>query len=80
MSRATEIAATSDDMIREYPPRQVSGYIDYAIGQVSVCWRGGGDYLCGTCQGNDRWQTADHKGCEHIKLIVKYREKQEHPA
>lgn len=74
MSHATEIAAAADEMIREYPAREESGYIDYAIGRVSVCYRGGNSYLCGTCQGNDRWQNAEHKGCAHIQRIVKYRE------
>ncbi|MDP9203469.1 MAG: hypothetical protein M3P26_16300 [Gemmatimonadota bacterium] len=77
MSHATEVAAASDDMIRVYPPREGSGYIDYAIGKGSVLWRGGDSYLCGTCQGNDRWANAEHKGCAHIARIVKYRE--EHP-
>jgi hypothetical protein len=72
MSRAAELAAAPDEMIREYPARD-SGVIDYAIGKVSVTWRGGESYLCGSCQGNDRWQNAEHKGCAHIARIVKYR-------
>ena len=73
MSASQEIAAASDEMIREYAPRE-SGYIDYAIGKVSVTWRGGDFYLCNTCQGPDRWQSREHRGCPHIKRIVKYRE------
>lgn len=74
MSHATEVASASDEMIREYPPRERSGYVDYAIGRISVTWRLGDNYLCGKCQGNDRWQNADHKGCEHIARIVRFRE------
>ena len=75
MSHATEVRDVPDSMIREYPPREVSGYIDYAIGRVSVSWRGGVAYLCGTCQGIDRFQNADHpRGCAHIKRIIRYRE------
>jgi len=77
MSHATELALAPDEMVRVYPPRQ-SGYIDYGIGKISVCWRGGGTYLCGTCQGNDRYQTPEHKGCAHIQRIVRYRA--EHPS
>lgn len=76
MSASQEIASAPDDAIREYPPREVSGYIDYAIGKVSVCYRGGDSYLCGTCQGIDRFQNAEHRGCAHIRRIVKYREEQ----
>jgi hypothetical protein len=77
MSHATEVRDTPDEMIRVY--ERESGIVDYMIGnRVSVSWRGGESYLCGTCQGNDRWQNADHKGCAHIERIVRYRA--EHPA
>jgi hypothetical protein len=71
----TEIA---DEEIREYPPREQSRYVDYKLGKISVCYRGGDQYLCGTCSWPDNYATADHKGCAHIARIVKYRE--EHAA
>jgi hypothetical protein len=74
MSHATEVASSSDAMIREYPPREKTGYIDYGIGRISVTWRLGDMYMCGTCQGTDRWQSGEHKGCAHIQRIVRFRE------
>lgn len=75
MSHATAIAATLDEMIQEYPPRERSGYVDYRIGEISVTWRGGGDYRCGTCSWPDNYVNPDkRKGCAHIKRIIKYRE------
>lgn len=75
MSRATEIAATDDETIREYPPR-ASGGIDYALGHVTVSYRAGGSYLCGSCSYPANFQNAEHKGCAHIARIVKFREEQ----
>lgn len=70
---AFAVEKSGDDMIREFPPRE-SGVVDYLIGnKISVTWRGGERYLCGTCQGTNRYQTADHKGCVHIQRIVRYR-------
>ena len=78
MSHATEIAATPDEMIRILASRE-DGIVHYAIGTEStVTWRGADRYLCHTCSGHDRWATAEHKGCEHIQRIIRYRE--EHPA
>jgi hypothetical protein len=78
MSNTTEAPNASDEQIRVYPPRERSGYVDYAIGKLSVTWRGGDLYMCNTCQGPDRWQNSDHRGCKHIARIVRYRE--EHPS
>ena len=76
MSASQEIAAAADSMIREFPPRE-SGIIDFAIGEVSVTYRGDGRYLCGGCSYPDNYRKGEHLGCAHIARIAKYRE--EHP-
>lgn len=74
MSHATEIAESTDEMIRVMGTRE-SGIVDYMIGnRVSVSWRGGDSYLCGTCQGIDRYRNAEKRGCEHCQRVAKYRE------
>ena len=77
MSHAMEVRDTPDEMIRILATRE-NGIVHYGIGEkITVTWRGGDRYLCHTCSGNDRWSSADHKGCAHIQRIIKYRE--EHP-
>ena len=69
MSHATEVAKSSDEMIRVIGTRE-SGIIDYAIGhKISVSWRGlkfgaKRQYFCGTCRLNE---------CVHTRRIDKYR-------
>ena len=77
MSHSTEIAASPDDAIYEYPPRE-SGKIDFRMGKnVSVTFRGGDSYICNTCSWPDNYAKGEHKGCAHILRLIRYRE--EHP-
>lgn len=73
MSASSEVAATTDIAIQEYPPREVSGFVDYRMGKISVSWRGGEHYLCGTCPWPDNYANPDKKGCAHIARIIKFR-------
>jgi hypothetical protein len=76
-AHAFAVEKSGDDMIREFAPRP-SGVRDYLIGRkISVSWRPGDTYLCGTCTGMKRYQNATHKGCAHIARIARYRA--EHP-
>jgi hypothetical protein len=64
-----KIQALPDSAITEYPPRPISGIIDYRIGDVSVSYRGEGHgakcrYLCHTHVVNV---------CPHTKRIHRYR-------
>lgn len=67
---ARRIAALPDSAITEYPPRRISGIVDYRIGNVSVSWRGLGhgkkrEFLC---------HTHVTSICPHTKRIRRYRE------
>jgi DNA primase catalytic subunit len=78
MSHATAVEHATDDMIRVLGTRERGVIVDYAIGnKISVSYRGEDRYLCGTCQGNNRFRAPGHPGCEHIARIRRYRE--EHP-
>lgn len=75
MTTTSQITAIGDEHIQEYPPRERSGIIDYRIGKISVSYRGGENYRCGTCEWPDNYRTAEkQKCCARIKRIVQYRE------
>lgn len=75
MSMSTEVAAIGDEKIQEYPPRERSGYVDFRMDKVSVCYMGKGRYRCGTCEFPDNYTTPEkEKCCAHISRVIQYRE------
>lgn len=68
---SAQIAACADDAIARVTETSLAVY--YRIGKnVTVSHRGRDRWLCHTCNGNDRWQNSEHRGCAHIRRVERW--------
>lgn len=68
MTTALAALRATDDMIERGVETALGIY--YRLGQKITVRGGSGDHwLCLTCTGHDRYETADHKGCAHIQRV-----------